>query len=191
MPSSFRFQYLTPCLLTIGLLVLFASEARASTPDLETPSMETICDVYEGAAFGVCNAYCEAMDCHLDEPRASERACERKRERFITLTGEAPPCELSCPCMAIDGFADLASGEITANECISPSDDVVRVSSSASSAAWRTSRALASHDRVATAATATMPSTVNARVSRTLNLMAKNVPHSRRRGPCEAGARTR
>ena len=112
-----------------GMLVVAAgsSTAQAKTPDMQTPSMETVCDLYSGAAFGVCNAYCEAMDCHLDEPRASERACTRKRDRFVELTGHAPPCELACPCSAIDAFAGFVAGEPAANACIAPDEDQLRV----------------------------------------------------------------
>ena len=72
----------------------------AQTPDGETPSVETVCDTQVGAAFGLCNAYCEAMDCDYAEPQASEQACNRVFDRFMNITGEMPPCEMPvnhCP----------------------------------------------------------------------------------------------
>ncbi|MCP4264386.1 MAG: hypothetical protein GY777_02225 [Candidatus Brocadiaceae bacterium] len=35
----------------------------------------TVCDDLKGKAYGLCNAYCEALDCDWD-PNASGRACE-------------------------------------------------------------------------------------------------------------------
>ena len=32
------------------------------TPDGMPPSQETVCDGLSGAAFGLCNAFCEAQD---------------------------------------------------------------------------------------------------------------------------------
>jgi hypothetical protein len=46
------------------------------------------------SAWGLCHAYCEALDCDGDEPRASGRACERVARNFERRTrGEALPCE--------------------------------------------------------------------------------------------------
>ncbi len=70
------------------------------TPDDDPPSVETVCDGESGAAFGLCNAYCEAMDCDLgEEANASPTACGKVRDRYMQLTGEDLPCEASvCPC---------------------------------------------------------------------------------------------
>ena len=71
----------------------------------ETPASETICDSEIGAAWGLCNAYCEAMDCDED-PQASQEACNRVSGKFISITGRALPCELpnpvTCPCSSFD-----------------------------------------------------------------------------------------
>jgi len=74
--------------------------ALAQTPDEETPAEEVVCDGEVGAAFGLCNAFCEAMDCDSDSPRASEQACDRVAATFTKLTGrDRLPCEQSmCPC---------------------------------------------------------------------------------------------
>jgi hypothetical protein len=47
------------------------------------------------AAFGVCNAYCEAVDCDGESPRGSARACDRLARRFARSSAGAPlPCEV-------------------------------------------------------------------------------------------------
>jgi len=55
------------------------------------------CDGLEGAAYGLCNAYCEAMDCD-GEPQASEKACARVKANYEKKTGEVPPCD---PCFDV------------------------------------------------------------------------------------------
>lgn len=117
MHTQSKIRWTLPFLSALTL-ALVDRPAPASTPDGLPPSLETVCDVYSGAAFGTCNAYCEAMDCHLDEPNASARACERKRDKFIALTGETPPCELSCPCQVIEGFTDFVDGTLEGDMCV-------------------------------------------------------------------------
>jgi|GEM_PF-2338332 len=52
-------------------------------------------DLQRGA-FGVCNAYCEALDCDGENPRGSERACDRLAHHFDRFSGGDPlPCEFS------------------------------------------------------------------------------------------------
>ena len=49
-----------------------------------------------GAAYGLCTAYCEAMDCDRsdDGPYASDNACQRVSDNFNRITGgEDLPCE--------------------------------------------------------------------------------------------------
>jgi hypothetical protein len=69
------------------------------TPDGMTPSIDTVCDDAGlfGAAWGLCNAYCEAMDCDSDATRASDKACDNIFDKIVTITGEVPPCENLCP----------------------------------------------------------------------------------------------
>ena len=97
---------LLTALTIIGLFIsLSAGPALAKTPDGETPAEETVCDGETGAAFGLCNAFCEAMDCDLlplfggdgaKSPNASERACLRVLDNYIKLTAKtAFPCQ--CP----------------------------------------------------------------------------------------------
>ena len=68
------------------------------TPDNEPPAVESVCSGQSGAAFGLCNAYCEAMDCDSADAEASEQACEKVRNSFENLTGQELPCNLDCPC---------------------------------------------------------------------------------------------
>ena len=54
--------------------------------------VEETCNDLEGAAYGLCNAYCEAMDCD-GEPEASDKACERVLNNYMKKTGsEMPLC---------------------------------------------------------------------------------------------------
>lgn len=69
----------------------------AQTPDGETPAEETVCDAEAGAAFGLCSAFCEAMDCGSDSPLASAKACEKVGDNFEKITGGPPPCMCSIP----------------------------------------------------------------------------------------------
>ena len=73
-------RYLLRLGLFAGALTLVASAPAGAqpmelgTPDGQPPSMETVCDGQSGAAFGLCNAYCEAMDCDSPDPQASPQA---------------------------------------------------------------------------------------------------------------------
>jgi hypothetical protein len=55
----------------------------------------TSCEEYNGALYGLCNAYCNAMECAGDEPNASEEDCEDVRGNFFKMGGDVLPCE---PC---------------------------------------------------------------------------------------------
>ncbi|MFQ5349336.1 MAG: hypothetical protein ACE5EG_02705 [Thermoanaerobaculia bacterium] len=93
-------------LLMAMLVAITATASYAQTPDGETPAEEDVCDPLAGAAFGLCNAYCEAMDCHLPDaahpdavPNASPTACLKVKDNFIKITGMTElPCEAAaCP----------------------------------------------------------------------------------------------
>jgi len=89
------------CTLLFALLLvcLGTGAAAAQTPDGSPPSQETVCDHETGAAYGLCNAYCEAMDCESDNPSASATACSKVRTKFQNITGRDLPCEaVACPC---------------------------------------------------------------------------------------------
>ena len=91
-------------LFALFALVLLATlapgTAVASTPDGETPAVEDVCADESGAAFGLCNAYCEAMDCELGfdgepYPHASQTACLKVEARYLQITGRVL-YELQC-----------------------------------------------------------------------------------------------
>ena len=97
--------------LFFALLLICTGAALAQTPDGTPPSGETVCDAETGAAYGLCTAYCEAMDCDSDEPSPSATACGKVRSKFQNVTGRNVPCEvpvITCPCTSIPKFnADL------------------------------------------------------------------------------------
>jgi hypothetical protein len=118
--------------LTLALALLLvctgAGAARAQgTPDHMPPALETVCDMERGAAYGHCNAYCEAMDCELandsdplTQPHASANACAKVRAKFQQTTGRDVPCEVTCPCNVpeIPTFSGFVSGQIPITTCI-------------------------------------------------------------------------
>ncbi|MEN8264566.1 MAG: hypothetical protein ABFR82_14005 [Nitrospirota bacterium] len=59
---------------------------------------QSACDGLAGASYGLCNAYCEAMDCSSDNPQASEAACDKIYDKFVQIQGEMPPCEMVTIC---------------------------------------------------------------------------------------------
>jgi hypothetical protein len=75
------------CLSMLGLTTV----AKAS--DTITPAVETVCDGLEGDMFGICNAYCEAMDCDNPDHKASDKACYKKAQRWAAIAeGKVIPC---------------------------------------------------------------------------------------------------
>ena len=101
--------------LTFALLLICTGAVLAQTPDGLPPALETVCDAETGAAYGFCNAYCEAMDCDSAAPSASATACSKVRSKFENVAGRDVPCELSCPCTSIPAFNQLLSN---INYCI-------------------------------------------------------------------------
>jgi hypothetical protein len=84
--------------VAVFLLIACTGSVWAQTPDGETPAEETDCDGLPGPLFGLCNAYCEAMDCDTG-PNASTRACERVLANYHRHSGgEDPPCIQSGSC---------------------------------------------------------------------------------------------
>lgn len=80
---------------SIGLLILALGPAGAAlaqaTPDGVTPAVEAICSDVQGAARGLCVAYCEAHDCDL-EPGSTE--CAALRVNYARITGQSTfPCD--------------------------------------------------------------------------------------------------
>jgi hypothetical protein len=105
--------------LMFALLLICTGAALAQTPDGETPAEETVCDSENGAAFGLCNAYCEAMDCDSDDPQASETACTKVRSKFMNIAGHDLPCEAppaTCPCLG-NVFFDYVLASVDVDMC--------------------------------------------------------------------------
>lgn len=114
-------KVLSALFVSILLGMLLPSLASAlGTPDGLPPPMETICDSEQGAAYGLCNAYCEAMDCDDPAPHASVTACQKVSDKYTQLTGEQLPCDDICPLndkVDYPYFFGVVNGDILLNEC--------------------------------------------------------------------------
>jgi len=97
--------------LILSLLCLGTGAALAQTPDS--------CSNETGAAYGLCNAYCDAMDCDSDNPSASPTACTKVQTKFQNVTGRDLPCEKSCPCNTptFPTFSGIVAGEVELDTC--------------------------------------------------------------------------
>jgi hypothetical protein len=106
-------------ILPLCLVLTFAGAAAAKTPDGSPPSQETVCDGQTGAAYGLCTAFCEAMDCDSDAPQASQNACDKVGAKFLTITGQAPPCAVpACPCVdGVPDFMEALNGQFGRTSC--------------------------------------------------------------------------
>lgn len=90
----------------VVFLAFGATPVAAQTADGETPAEEDICATagLSGALQGLCNAYCEAMDCDSDNPHASSKACENVSGNWDNHSdGQVLPCEVDCPCWGDTG----------------------------------------------------------------------------------------
>ena len=102
----------------VPLLMAAAASAPASAQGMADDTACVLAGLL-GEEFGLCNAYCEAMDCDGDTPQASAKACEKVRAKFEAIEG-AP--ELPClpdpslndpPTLDLD-FADTGTYDTTA-----------------------------------------------------------------------------
>ena len=82
----------------VAAALLLAAPALAKTPDGLTPSVENLCDQFEGSAYGLCTSYCEAMDCDHDAVRAADQACTSVASQFKSKTGHDLFCTIEVPC---------------------------------------------------------------------------------------------
>ena len=99
-------------LIVFGLVFSFGVMSKAQTPDDMTPAEEDVCDVLEGAAYGLCNAYCEAMDCDSEEAQASDEACGKVLGNYETKT------DVRMPCLGCENNKDCRLGEVCqSGEC--------------------------------------------------------------------------
>jgi hypothetical protein len=105
-------------ILILSVVVIGAGSASAKTPDGKPPSQETVCDNEKGAAYGLCNSYCEAKDCTDPNQRASNQGCESVRRNFEKKTGRPMPCLITCPCAGLlDLFAKITAGAVGVQRC--------------------------------------------------------------------------
>jgi uncharacterized repeat protein (TIGR01451 family) len=80
--------------LVISYLLLNCTILFANTPDGLTPATEIICSGLSGDQFGICNSYCEAMDCDNPAHKASDKACQTHLRKWNSLMPNQPiPCE--------------------------------------------------------------------------------------------------
>lgn len=77
--------------------VMFCSVVLSLFVRVGTASADGICADLRGAAWGLCHAYCEAMECDTENPNAAEDACMAVGARFERLTGDLPPCACERP----------------------------------------------------------------------------------------------
>lgn len=90
-----------------GAIACQQNGGGGGTPDGETPAEEDVCDGQIGALYGLCIAFCEAQDCHLDF-LADRTSCNKVLSNYQKKSGgEDPPC-LSHSC---------------ADTCIAEADD--------------------------------------------------------------------
>lgn len=101
-------------------LTMFGLPSMAQTSDGVTPDEENVCEDAElgGALKGLCNAYCEAMDCEAD-PNANINACESVHGKFLKKSGGIElPCVVP-PVLDTDGDSvpdDLDNCAYTPND---------------------------------------------------------------------------
>lgn len=120
--------------LTFCLLLLTAGAALAQTPapipNGSWPFENTVCDDQTGAAYGLCLAYCEAMECDLANdlnsetaPNAPFRTCNKVRNVFKRIAGDDMPCE--CPCWDdpnLPLWSEYLAGEAEPDACFLDAD---------------------------------------------------------------------
>ena len=72
-------------IMAIGLMLPISSTESAAN---------SVCEGEIGAAYGLCVAYCEAMNC--DDPentQSSDTACDKIAEKYERITDLPLPCE--------------------------------------------------------------------------------------------------
>ena len=110
-------------------LILIPTATEAQTPDGDTPAKETYCDEYSGRAYGICNAWYEAMDC--DDPAHKASACDNLKAMLDDLAVDTSPSgETTTPCPC---FGDLSDEGFTENtDCSIVNTGLIKDTSSGS-----------------------------------------------------------
>ncbi len=94
-------RHTTLCAFVVFIMVMGAAYAQTSEED--------VCDGYTDNAWGLCNAFCTAMDCDGDR-NDSGQACGRVADNFMRATGET-----SMPCIATAAATDTQPGSCPCN----------------------------------------------------------------------------
>lgn len=98
-------------ILAVAGLLLICGSLCAQTPDGLTPANEDVCNVYSGKAFGLCSAYCEALDCDSPEGQNyGETACTTLLARFESLTDQGLPLCVDMDSDGITNYVDNCPG---------------------------------------------------------------------------------
>jgi hypothetical protein len=115
-------------LLLSGAALAQTTEGGGGTPDGQPPAFEDPCAGEEGRAFGLCNAYCEAMDCELGHDPADPEgdgvavanpgACTAVLDNYRKAKGDSeahPGCvvlepEPTCPCFSDQDLPIIVEG---------------------------------------------------------------------------------
>lgn len=89
----------------------------------QTPTEDSVCDGLSGSAFGLCNAYCEVMDCDSEAPNANEKACLKVLSGFTKHSDEPIPCApVECTCF------EPSDVQIGIDWCIEEGKEIVECS---------------------------------------------------------------
>lgn len=84
-------------------MFVFTAALLLLAPPLLAQTESTVCDFEVGAAFGLCTAYCRAMDCDSANPQATPTACARVLDNWNKHTASRTiPCEVE-PAKPVDG----------------------------------------------------------------------------------------
>jgi len=76
--------------ITLLVAVLAVVGASVGVSQEEEPD---VCAGFDNEEYAFCSAYCGNFDCDSDVPVGTVEQCVYTFDRFVGLTGEAPPCE--------------------------------------------------------------------------------------------------
>lgn len=109
MTPQHRIPILIASVLVLAACLIPSGSALAARAHGVTPAQDDACSTagLSGASWGLCNAYCEAMDCDGDAPKASPKACEKVLRNFQKKTHGSDP-----PCMVADADRDAVTDDV-------------------------------------------------------------------------------
>ena len=97
--------HLTPLLIALVSFLLVSTSASA-----QPSNDESVCNGLSGASWGLCNAYCEVLDCESENPNASSTACLKILSEYETHTDQVIPCaRVECRCWTPEDVDTLLS----------------------------------------------------------------------------------